>query len=416
MTERRVSVVVVSRGRPAALTRCLLGLSQLDHAAFEIVVVACPAGLAALDDAGWSGRIKTVAFDEPNISSARNLGIAQAAGDVVAFIDDDAVPAPSWLAHLAAPFDMPDVAAAGGFVRGRNGISYQWKARIALADATTQPLAVPEDRVTLHQGAPGRAVKTEGTNMAVRRQVLARIGGFDPVYRFYLDETDLNLRLGAIEGRTAIVPMAQVHHGFAASDRRRDDRVPLSLFEIGASHAAFLRRHTPEGQDAAALRDAERAGQRARLLRHMVAGRLEPRDVGRLLAGFDAGWAEGARRPVVPLAPLPDPASGFLPLERPAPGEHILLTGRSWQSASRLAAAARAVSSGQRASVILLAPSARRHRITFEEPGVWVQRGGLFGASDRTDPAIRPWSFSARCRREAAQLLHIRKDREPIGP
>ena len=44
-----VSVVVVSRDRPDALYRCVLGLSQLQYNPFEIVVVADADGLAALD-------------------------------------------------------------------------------------------------------------------------------------------------------------------------------------------------------------------------------------------------------------------------------------------------------------------------------------------------------------------------------
>jgi len=60
--------------------------------------------------------------------------------------------------------------------------------------------------------------------MAVRRSVLADLGGFDPRFRFYLDETDLNLRLAARGLYTALVPLAQVHHGFHASARRRKDR------------------------------------------------------------------------------------------------------------------------------------------------------------------------------------------------
>jgi GT2 family glycosyltransferase len=410
VTGREVSVVVVSRGRPAALMRCLLGLSQLYHTPFEVIVVACPAGLAVLNAAGWDGRIKTVGYDHPNISIARNLGTAQAAGEIVAFIDDDAVPEPTWLCYLIAPFDRPYVSASGGFVRGRNGIGYQWKARLALADATTRPMPAPEDSVTLHNGAPGRAAKTEGTNMAIRRQVLARMGGFDPAFRFYLDETDLNLRLGAAKARTAIVPMAQVHHGFAASDRRRGDRVPLSLYEIGASHAAFLRRHGGPGLDALALRAAERDVQRARLLGHMVAGRLEPRAVKTLLAGFDAGWTEGAARPIVRLPPIADPDSDFLRLSRPEQGTHTLLIGRSWQSAAVLAEAAAEVARGQRVSVILLSPTVRRHSVRFEHPGIWVQRGGLFGAADRTEPAFRWRRFGARCNREWNRVLPFREE------
>lgn len=408
MTERWVSVIVVSRGRPDALALCLLGLSQLNYTQFEVVVVACPAGLAAVRSAGWERYTKTVAFDEANISIARNLGIARAAGEILAFIDDDAVPEPTWLNHLIAPFATADIAASGGFVRGRDGINFQWKARVALSNATTQPLDVPMDSVTFHQGAPGRAAKTEGTNMAVRRRLLARMGGFDPVYRFYLDETDLNLRLGAAEIRTAIVPLAQVHHGFAASDRRRKDRVPLSLFEIGASHAAFLRRHAGEGLDALALRAAEREAQRSRLLLHMVAGRLEPGEVNRLLAGFDAGWTDGAGRPVGPLPPIPDPVDGFLRFERCDFSGRSLLTGRVWQSASLLAQAARELESGKRTSLILLSPSAQPHTVRFEHPGIWVQRGGLFGRSDRAGPRLQLWRFETRCAHEARQLLQLR--------
>ena len=106
MIASSVSVVVVSRGRPEALTLCLTGLGQLIHPNFEIVVVADPEGLAATLAAGWGDRVKMVSCDVPNISIARNLGIEQAAGEVVAFIDDDAVPEPTWLAALTAPLPI----------------------------------------------------------------------------------------------------------------------------------------------------------------------------------------------------------------------------------------------------------------------------------------------------------------------
>jgi len=81
---------------------CVLGLSQVQYDDFEIVVVANAKGLAALD--GFKGKIKTVQFDDANISMARNIGIAHSAGEIVAFIDDDAVPEPTWLTYLITPF------------------------------------------------------------------------------------------------------------------------------------------------------------------------------------------------------------------------------------------------------------------------------------------------------------------------
>ena len=233
-----VSLIIVSRHRPVMLARCLTAVAQMDHPAFEVVVVVDPAGL----EVAKAYPVKTVVFDERNISAARNLGIAAAAGAVVAFIDDDAVPEPLWLAHLTRPFVDPKVVAAGGFVVGRNGISFEWKSGKVDRLLGTHSLPVPEDRNSLHAGQPGAAVEIKGVNCAYRRDVLAEMGGFDPLLRYYLDETEVNLRMSRLAGLTAIVPMARVHHHKAASEQRRADRAPLSLFDIGFSSAVTLRR------------------------------------------------------------------------------------------------------------------------------------------------------------------------------
>ena len=50
--------------------------------------------------ASWGSRIRAARCDVANISVSRNIGICMAQGDIVAFIDDDAVPEPEWLAQL----------------------------------------------------------------------------------------------------------------------------------------------------------------------------------------------------------------------------------------------------------------------------------------------------------------------------
>ena len=50
------------------------------------------------------------------LSGARNTGVGAATGAVIAFLDDDAVAAPGWLASLLAPFDDPTVGCVGGRV------------------------------------------------------------------------------------------------------------------------------------------------------------------------------------------------------------------------------------------------------------------------------------------------------------
>jgi len=401
------SVIIVSRGRPAALTRCLTAVSQLHYPLFEVVVVADPVGLQAVERAGWSGRIKTAACDVANIAVARNIGISQAAGAVVAFIDDDAVPEATWLNLLVAPFADPVVDAAGGFVLGRNGISHQWKARSVTPDGQSHHMTVDPDRVTLHTGSPRRAIRTEGTNMALRRERLAAMGGFDPAYRFYLDDTDLNMRLAKAGHVTAIVPQALVHHGFAASAHRRADRVPRSLHHIGASLAAFVARHgghLDPHLDPNACRVAERSAQRQRLLRHMVSGAIEPRDLPRLLAGFDAGWVAGAARPVTILSPLGAPLSSFRHLAPLKAGRHRIFAGRIWQRQHKAAQAAASIASGARVTLYIFSLTARYHRVGFDDGGYWVQTGGVFGRSDRSDPLVQFWGFKARLRHEVDRV------------
>lgn len=411
MSAAPVSVVIVSRGRPDLLARCITGVSQLCHPAFEVVVVADPAGVATVKAKGWEPRVKLLAFDAANISSARNTGIAATSGEIVAFIDDDAVPEPTWLDHLTAPFADPGVAATGGFVLGRNGISLQWAARgvdargrkVTLAHSGEAPFepVLPEGFVT----------KTEGTNFAVRRNILAALGGFDPAFRFYLDETDLNMRLAARGARTVLVPRALVHHGFAASTRRAGDRAPTDLTEIGASSAVFLRRHSP-GIDTEKELARIAANQRRALLRYMVDGGLEPRDVARRLAELEAGFAEGLARSLAPLAELAPPQTSFHDFTHPSstrPSRHF--AGRPWNRRTLRNEASAAVARGEIVTVFRFSPTALPHRVRFHEGGWWEQRGGLFGRADRTEPVFRLQSFRDRVAREWARVTRVRQCR-----
>jgi len=401
-----VSVVVVSRDRPDALLRCLTGLAQLQYVPFEIVIVADEPGCATVAASPFAGQVKVAPFDCPNISEARNLGISHAAGEVVAFIDDDAVPEPSWLTHLIAPFQHAEVGAAGGFVRGRNGISFQWKARSVDEAGAAEPLAVHPGQATVLTPKGHRATKTEGTNMAVRRDVLLELEGFDPGFAFFLDETDLNLRLARAGHATAIVPLAEVHHGFAPSSRRRADRVPRDLFDIGASWAVFQRKYVSESKRDSHWR-AIRASERVRIIYHMVAGRLLPGDVVRLLRRLDVGYAEGLVRQRGGAHLLRSAAAPFTPFPA-VKRKSTVVSGRIWQRSRLRAEAAKRVWAGEIVTLILLSPTALFHRVRFHPDGYWEQIGGLFGRSDRTDRLIAFYSFATRIARESRRVADQR--------
>ncbi|MFZ7090837.1 glycosyltransferase family 2 protein [Primorskyibacter sp. 2E233] len=402
-----VSVIVVSQARPQALARCLNGLSQLDYPTFEVILVACAEGLAVARARPEAAQMKLIPFDEANISAARNAGIGVAAGEIIAFIDDDAVPEPLWLQHLAAPFTASEVAAATGYVIGRNGISFQWRARCVDRFGQTEDLALEGTEPVVLPPQKGRAIKTEGTNMAVRRDTLAKMGGFDPGFRFYLDETDLNIRLAQEGLGTAVVPLAQVHHGFAASARRGADRTPRDLTQIGASQMLYLRKHAPETERKKAWK-AFRREQRLRLIRLMQRGPLGSDDVWRLMRSLDRGAREGAARNFAPLVPLPPSSEKFRPFPGRPGAPRKFLSGRFWQASALRRAAAKAVENGEIVSLFLLSPTARYHRVRFTENGVWEQTGGRFGRSLRNAPILRYRRFSTRIRSEITRIEPVR--------
>ncbi|MGR3541039.1 MAG: glycosyltransferase family 2 protein [Hasllibacter sp.] len=400
-----LSVVIVSRGRPGLLARALTGLEGQRGAAFEVIVVADPAGIAAA--APWAGRIGAVPFDRANISAARNAGIAASGGEVIAFLDDDAVPEPTWARRLLAPFAEPSTIAATGTVLGRDGISVQWPFRWVDREGRHGPMVppgatLPPEGRWLRLPHRGRAVKTEGTNMALRRSALAEVGGFDEAIRFYADETELNLRLAALRRATALVPGAVVHHGFAPSERRRADRAPLDLTEIAASTAVLARRH---GGDATRMAAALGAEQRARMARHLIAGRAEPRDLRARLAEIDAGWDDGMARDL-PRPPPPGPAGDVLAFGPRAAGRPAFLWGRDPDRLREEAREARR--GGRQVTALLLRRGWRRHRVRFED-GVWWQEGGRLGRSDRDRaPAAAGWSArAAEERRRVAALRDL---------
>ncbi|WP_299922992.1 glycosyltransferase [uncultured Pelagimonas sp.] len=402
-----VSVVVVSRGRPQALARCLMGLAQLDYAPFEVIVVTCPDGEAIVSARPDASFFKLVGFDEPNISAARNLGIEQAAGDIVAFIDDDAVPEPLWLTHLTGPFEQPDVSAAGGYVIGRNGISFQWQARTIDCTGTPSPYPLPDTKPAVPSIPNGHALKTEGTNMAFRRSILRELGGFDPQFRFYLDETDLNMRLAQSGQKTAIAPMAQVHHGFAESERRDASRVPKDLTQIGASQRVFLKKYCPEpDQDRAWMAFCEE--QRLRLFRFAKKRQLNATQMAQLLRGLQDGGAEGLTRPIKTLSPFVAVSPAFQAFPGRPNAPRVVLAGRIWQARRLRRDAAKLAQSGSIVSLFILLPSPRFHTVSFENGGYWEQFGGRFGRSERGQRFSRYWRFSTRVKEEIARVTAVR--------
>jgi glycosyltransferase involved in cell wall biosynthesis/GT2 family glycosyltransferase len=248
------SIVINTLDRASYLKETMASLAGLRHHEFEVVVVNGPSsdGTAELL-AKWAGKIKLRSCEVANLSMSRNIGIAAAAGDIVAFIDDDAVPHPDWLKELARPYADARVAAVGGFTIDNTGTRFQ--VRKTICDRYGNAHSVSpffDERPLCFPGTPYYP-SLLGTNSSFRRDVLLEIGGFDHAFAYLLDETDVCLRIVDAGHEIHYAPRALVFHQFANSRVRSHRRLPTTLYPSAVSKGYFIQTH-------GARSDLKRAG------------------------------------------------------------------------------------------------------------------------------------------------------------
>lgn len=233
------SIVINTLNRADSLRKTLQSLEWLANPRFEVIVVPGPCTdhtLAVVDE--WKGRVRLAHCPEANLSMSRNIGISMAKGDVVCFIDDDAIPEPNWLDALNDAY-QEGFDGVGGFIRDHSGVEFQSK--IIVCDRlarSTMFESFEEANVSQAPHAP-HFLSLTGTNCSFRRSALLDIGGFDEAFAYFLDETDVNVRLMDAGGVQHITELAEIHHKYAESHLRDSRRVPKSIYLPVRSTAYF---------------------------------------------------------------------------------------------------------------------------------------------------------------------------------
>lgn len=200
MSHPTVSVILLTLDRAASLLNVLESLRWQTYTRFEVVVVVGPCTdgtIAALEP--YRDELIVVHNPERNISISRNIGASAATGEILAFLDDDEIPWPTWLHDLVTGLTSDDsLGGVGGAVYGPNGRDLDWlyssadlygTAYISIDSPTHLAPFDPDDP------ARQRLVYFPGGNNAVRRQALDDVGGFDEAMAYYLEETDMFVRM-----------------------------------------------------------------------------------------------------------------------------------------------------------------------------------------------------------------------------
>lgn len=274
-------MVINTFNRADSLRLTLESLSLQSVELLEVVVVNGPSTdstAAVLDE--FAGQIVLGGCPERNLSMSRNIGIRLAAGDIVAFIDDDAYPDPGWLAALAAAFDDPEVGATGGPTYDHTGVSFQ--AVYNLADWHGDPWWDDRRNPTPFFNHPDGATipYVHGTNAAFRRSALVDVGGWDEEYEYYLDETDVCRRLSARAWVVAPLDHGYVYHKYLASHMRDDSRVVRNRYSLLKNRLYFALRHAAQLNEVPHDEVMDRwhrfvSDNRREMLAHLREGRLE---------------------------------------------------------------------------------------------------------------------------------------------
>ncbi len=288
----RFSLIICTRGRPQSLKHALIGVASLHYSAFELIVICDPNDLDTAEClARHAPGAKIGASYAANLAQARNAGLSMAQEEIVAFLDDDAVPEPDWLTELAAAYLDPEIAAAGGFIRASNGKKFQ--SRVVVIDE----FGADHHHAQIPSQLPAKwFLSLTGTNFSVRRAAALAVGGFDENYTYFLEETDFLLRLKRNGGRISVVEQAVVRHAYAKSDIRKKNGAPKSLRSIARSKAYFcyINRNpqTPVFTITMVLKTFVKK-KRLQIVLNLLLGRLHAREITPLLEELKTGIREG---------------------------------------------------------------------------------------------------------------------------
>lgn len=237
MNKPTVSIIINTHNRAYHLKRLLDCLFKQTYDNFEVVVVNGPSTdgtEAVLED--YKDFIRIEKCPLVNLCVSRNIGVKASAGEIIAFIDDDAVPEnKKWIENAVASFTNENVGIVsgavyrlGGMVEFEYGYFSIWGENNSVSAVTKTAIELGKE---YYRGCAGG-------NVFFRRNCVVEAGGFDEYYAYYMDETDLCMRVQQLGYLVEYgEDMAIIHE--AAKSANRKSKYHLNWDVIAKSRTYF---------------------------------------------------------------------------------------------------------------------------------------------------------------------------------
>lgn len=198
-----VSITICTTDRRTSVEKALQSLELISYKNFEVIIIDASSTTDTIEmlcprSSKIGFKFKFLKVEPKNISFSRNMGLKLASGSIIAFFDDDAIPPPEWIDQLLFTYSVQGdkCAGVGGTVRDVTRSGHPLQFRRGITSVLSETIPIRSSDAANHNEPKGFWYNgLMGTNSSYRKELLEKINGYDEFFDYFLDETDVCLRL-----------------------------------------------------------------------------------------------------------------------------------------------------------------------------------------------------------------------------